>query len=235
MTQQLLSKVGSLWNLYGPTETTIWSSIRAVSAPSSGIESIGQPTANTRIYVLDERGRPVPIGVEGEIYIGGAGVARGYLNRPQLTAERFVEDPFSSDPKSRLYKTGDVGWWRADGNIQFVGRNDQQVKIRGYRIELGEIEARLLEHARVREAVVLAREDDPDEKRLVAYYTAPEGVGAEELRSQLQAVLPEYMVPAAYVQLDRLPLTPNGKVDRKALPAPEGRRVQPPRVRGATG
>src|SRR5262249_8281265 len=144
---------------------------------------------------------------------------------------RFVEDPFSSDAKSRLYKTGDVGRWRADGNIEYIGRNDHQVKIRGYRIELGEIEARLLRHAQAKEAVVLAREDGRGEKRLVAYYPvrnlaaaaggSEEAVGAEELRAHLVAALPDYMVPAAYVQLDRLPLTPNGKLDRKSLPAPE--------------
>jgi thioesterase domain-containing protein len=220
-----------LSNLYGPTEAAI--DVTAWECRREERETrvpIGRPIANTQIYILDEHRRPVPIGVEGELYIGGAGVGRGYLNRPQLTAERFVEDPFSADAHSRLYKTGDVGRWRADGSIEYLGRNDAQVKIRGFRIELGEIEARLLEHARVQEAVVLAREDEPGEKRLVAYYTLAdkttaadeEAVSVEALRAHLQTALPEYMVPAAYVQLDRLPLTPNGKVDRRGLPAPEG-------------
>ena len=231
-----------LINEYGPTETVVGCSTYTVEEVGEGDWTIpiGRPIANTRIYILDEHRRPAPIGVEGEIYIGGAGVARGYLNRPALTAERFVEDPYSSDPHSRLYKTGDVGRWRADGNIEFIGRNDHQVKIRGYRIELGEIEARLLSHARVKEAVVLAREDEPAEKRLVAYYTVTaladgdiEEVGAEALRAHLETVLPRYMVPVAYVQLQSLPLTPNGKVDRKGLPAPEGdgyayREYEPP-------
>jgi acyl carrier protein len=168
--------------------------------------------------------------VVGEIYIGGAGVARGYLNREELTAERFVKDPFSANPDARMYRTGDLGRWRADGNIEYLGRNDSQVKIRGFRIELGEIEARLQEHRDIREAVVVAREDQAGEKRLVAYYVAQEAMAHEagsqlnvsELRTHLQQRLPEHMVPAAYVQLEQMPLTPNGKLDRKALPAPEG-------------
>ena len=190
---------------------------------------IGKPIANTQVYILDEYRQPVPVGVGGELYIGGAGVARGYLNRPELTAERFLADPFASEPDARMYKTGDLGRWLPDGNIEFLGRNDFQVKIRGFRIELGEIEARLMEHPGVREAVVITREDIPGDKRLVAYYTnygCSEQVktilGAEQLRAHLSAILPEYMVPAAYVGLESLPLTPNGKLDRKALPAPDG-------------
>jgi acyl carrier protein len=161
--------------------------------------------------------------VAGEIYIGGAGVARGYLNRPELTAERFIEDPYSGDGEGRMYRTGDVGRWRSDGAIEFLGRNDQQVKIRGFRIELGEIEAQLVRHAQVKEAVVIAREDVPGEKRLVAYVTVTDevGPGSEELRSHLKGMLPEYMIPSAFVKLPALPLTPNGKADRKRLPAPD--------------
>jgi amino acid adenylation domain-containing protein len=216
-----------LLHVYGPTETTTFAtSHRAgVTVPGTQTIPIGRPIANTRIYLLDSHGQPVPQGVAGEIFIGGAGVARGYLNRPELTRERFLVDPFADEPGSRMYKTGDLARYLPDGSIEFLGRNDFQVKIRGFRIELGEIEARLAEHAAIRDAVVLAREESPGEKRLVAYYTLAAGtnpVGAEELRSHLLASLPEYMVPAAYVLLTGLPLTPNGKLDRKSLPAPDG-------------
>ena len=215
-----------LLNGYGPTETTTFAVTYEVREVPAGPKSIplGRPISNTRIYILDGHGEPVPIWAAGEIYIGGAGVARGYLNRPELTAERFVADPFAEAPDARMYKTGDLGRYLPDGTIEFLGRNDFQVKIRGFRIELGEIEARLAQHPAVREAVVLAREDGGD-KRLVAYYTvAPdaEAAGAEALRRHLSATLPEYMLPAAYVRLDALPLTANGKLDRKALPAPDG-------------
>ena len=216
-----------LINGYGPTETTTFAITYEVSEIPARPKSIpiGRPISNTRIYILDGHGEPVPIGVAGEIYIGGAGVARGYLNRPELTAERFVADPFAEEPDARMYKTGDLGRYLPDGTIEFLGRNDFQVKIRGFRIELGEIEARLAQHPAVREAVVLAREDGPGDKRLVAYYTVAteaEAAGAEALRRHLSAALPEYMVPAAYVRLEALPLTANGKLDRKALPAPDG-------------
>jgi thioesterase domain-containing protein/acyl carrier protein len=215
-----------VWNLYGPTETTIWSTGYKVTNGREPV-LIGRPIANTQCYLLDGQGQPVPVGVTGELHIGGDGLARGYLNRPELTAEKFVHDPFRGG-KARMYRTGDLARYRPDGNIECLGRIDHQVKIRGYRIELGEIEARLIEHPAVREAVVIAREDTPGDKRLVAYYTAsPAGAsgeqtaGAEQFRPHLSTSLPEYMIPAAYVRLESLPLTPNGKLDRKALPAPE--------------
>ncbi|ARS59355.1 non-ribosomal peptide synthetase (plasmid) [Ralstonia solanacearum FJAT-91] len=221
---RLRTRVGRLWNVYGPTETTIWSSAREVDATDAGqgVVPIGRPIANTQIYVLDAYRQLVPLGVTGEIYIGGAGVARGYLNRPELTAERFVENPFHGEGRERMYRTGDLGRWLPDGSLEYQGRADAQVKLRGFRIELGEIEARLLQCAGVSEAVVTVREDAPGEQRLVAYYVSGEAIEAQTLREQLQASLPEYMVPAAYVRLERLPLTPNGKLDRKGLPAPEG-------------
>ncbi|MEO8383507.1 MAG: amino acid adenylation domain-containing protein [Acidobacteriota bacterium] len=219
------NRIGLL-NNYGPTEATVNATAYIVepSRLSDGQPiSIGRPIANSQIYLLDRRGVPVPAGVEGEIYIGGDGVARGYLNRPELTAERFPRDPFSADPNARMYKTGDLGRWRADGNLEFRGRNDFQVKIRGFRIELGEIEAKLREYAGAGEAVVIAREDVPGDKRLVAYLVANEGATLQvaELRAALSTQLPEYMVPSAFVALEAMPLTTNGKVDRRALPAPE--------------
>jgi len=216
------TNVETVCNLYGPSETTTYSTWVAMRRSEGFAPHIGRPVANTQVYILDALGEPVPVGVIGELYIGGAGVARGYLNRPELTSERFLNDPFSDYPGARMYRTGDVGRHLADGHIEFLGRNDFQVKIRGFRIELGEIEARLTEHCAVREAVVIAREDTPGNKRLVAYYTAAdEGEQADALRLHLSATLPEYMVPAVYVRLDSLPLTPNGKLNRKALPAPE--------------
>jgi acyl-coenzyme A synthetase/AMP-(fatty) acid ligase/acyl carrier protein len=212
------SRVGALWNVYGPTETTIWSMSQPVRGDSAGGQvPIGRPVANTRVYVLDGAGEPVPMGVSGELYIGGAGVVRGYLERPEQTAERFVADPFGGEPGARLYRTGDLARWRADGAIEYLGRLDFQVKIRGFRIELGEIEARLAEHPGVRDVVVMARAGT-DEQRLVAYVVG--SVDAEGLRAHLRRSLPEYMVPSAFVVLDALPLTPNGKLDRKSLPAP---------------
>ena len=214
-----------LLNGYGPTETTTFATTFEIHSAAEADRAIpiGRPIANTQIYILDAHGEPVPIGVAGEIHIGGAGVGRGYLNRPELTAERFVADPFSSVPQSRMYRTGDLGRWRSDGNIEFLGRNDFQVKIRGFRIELGEIEAQLLRCEGVREAVAVAREDEPGEKRLVAYVTAQAGaeLSVAQLRSELSSVLPEYMIPSAFVRLEALPLTPNGKLDRKGLPLPD--------------
>jgi len=218
----------TLFNAYGPTEVTVNACILECLS-STSVNSIGRPISNTQIYILDRQRQPVPVGVPGELYLGGAGVARGYLNRADLTAERFITDPFSEYPGARLYRTGDLGCWTAEGTIEFLGRNDHQVKIRGFRIELGEIEAQLSRLAGVQEAVVIAREEGSGEKRLIAY-VIPEGrqgSGAErldvaDLRAQLAQLLPAYMVPAAFVQLSAMPLTPNGKLDRNALPEPEG-------------
>jgi thioesterase domain-containing protein len=219
-----------LLNGYGPTESTTFTTtyeIAAVREDGSSIP-IGRPISNTQVYILDAQGEPAPVGVVGELYIGGAGVALGYLNRPELTAEKFVTDPFSGEPGARMYRSGDLGRWLPDGNIEFLGRNDFQVKIRGFRVELGEIEARLAKHPAVREAFVVAREERPGDKRLVAYYTTslkdgPEAnvPSAEQLRAYLSTGLPEYMVPSAFMALEAWPLTPNGKLDRRALPAPE--------------
>ncbi|WP_373287147.1 amino acid adenylation domain-containing protein, partial [Wenjunlia tyrosinilytica] len=205
-----------LINLYGPTEATVDVTHYPCDDPAPALVPIGRPIDNTRLYVVDGCGRPVPVGAVGELFIGGLGVARGYLGRSGLTGERFVPDWLAGDG-SRLYRTGDVGRWLPDGTLEFVGRNDFQVKVRGYRIELGEIEARLLEIDAVREAVVVARGD-----RLDAYYVPDSSIGVETLRGALSEVLPSYMVPSAFVALESLPLTPNGKVDRDKLPVPDG-------------
>jgi amino acid adenylation domain-containing protein/FkbH-like protein len=210
-------------NNYGPTEATVLATSGEIRETDEVLH-IGRPVSNARVYVLDEMREPVPIGVVGEIYIGGAGVARGYLGQDQLTAERFVRDPFAHQAQGRMYKTGDLGRWRADGTIEYVGRNDHQVKLRGYRIELGDIEAQLVKHAGVRDAVVVVREETAGAKRLVAYIVAVDATdapSAEELHRHLQALLPEYMVPSGFVSIDRIPLTVNGKLDRRALPEPD--------------
>ncbi len=213
-------------NMYGPTETTIWSSTQAVAGDGNAV-AIGRPIANTQIYLLDAHLQPVPIGTPGELYIGGDGVVRGYYERPELTAERFVKNPWGDDANARIYRTGDLARYRDDGVIEFLGRVDFQVKLRGYRIELGEIEAYIGQSPAVREAVVIAREDVPGDKRLVAYVIPESGQKVDtdalpgELRERLRAELPDYMVPSSFVVLDKFPLTPNAKIDRKALPAPD--------------
>ena len=197
---------------------------------ANGSPSIGRPIANTQVYVLDQHLQPVPIGVPGEVYLGGHGLARGYLHRPELTAEQFMPHPFSDEPGARLYKTGDLARYLPDGNLQFLGRVDHQVKLHGFRIEPGEIEAGLEQHPAVRQAVVLAREEEPGDTRLVAYVVPRQEPPptSSALRSFLQQKLPSYMVPSAFVLVNALPLTPNGKLDRRALPAPAQTRSKLP-------
>jgi amino acid adenylation domain-containing protein len=211
-----------LWNMYGPTETTIWSATSEVTQDSGSV-TIGPPIANTQFYVLDSNLQPSPMGVAGELYIGGEGVARGYYKRPELTSERFLANPFSANTGARIYRTGDQVRRLKDGHFEFLGRLDGQIKLRGFRIELGEIETAISQHPAVKEAVVLVREDVPGDKRLVAYLTPnPGGTPAPSVfREFLLPRLPDYMIPAAFLTLPSLPLTPNGKVDRKALPAPD--------------
>lgn len=239
LADQLSTRSSSVWNLYGPTETTIYSSSALYRRDFSGRTStvpIGQPIGNTQIYLLDSRLQPVPVSVTGELYIGGAGLARGYLNRPEVTAEKFIPDPFSSEPGARLYKSGDLARYMPDGKIKYLGRVDHQVKIRGYRIECGEIESALGQHPAVRESVVVAREGSRGDslssfgtfERLVAYVVAAQTSvpSTNELRDFLKQKLPDYMLPSVFVLLDALPLTPNGKVDRRVLPIPDQRRPE---------
>lgn len=216
----LLGRTAALWNMYGPTETTIWSTCEQVK-PGEAI-TLGRPIANTRVYVLDAALQLVPVGVAGRLFIAGEGVARGYLGRPELTTSRFLADPFSGVPGSRMYDTGDLVRWRPDGRIEFLGRDDNQVKLRGFRIELGEIEVALRQQAGVAEAVVLALPGAGGEPALVAYVVPQQGAEMDltELKAQVRSQLPEYMVPSTLVRLDAFPLTPNGKLDRSALPRP---------------
>ncbi|GAK55073.1 NcpA protein [Candidatus Vecturithrix granuli] len=221
---QLLNGVASLKNLYGPTETTIWSSLHQVTSSDQTIP-IGRPIGNTQFYILDASFTPTPVGVAGELYIGGAGLARGYFKRPDLTAEKFVPHPLSSVPGERLYKTGDQVRYLPDGNIEFLGRRDDQVKIRGFRIELGEIETALSEYPAIRQAVVVVQGDDLQSKRIAAYLVPQDNsVSIETLQGFLKEKLPDYMIPSVFVFLDALPLTPNGKIDRRALPSPGSER-----------
>jgi amino acid adenylation domain-containing protein len=227
---QLFPKTGRLWNLYGPTETTIWSTGFQITSAGQPV-LIGKPVHNTQCYILDATGQPVPLGATGELYIAGDGLATGYLNRPELTAEKFVANPFSSVPGARMYRTGDLARYHADGQIECLGRTDHQVKIRGYRIELGEIETLLKTLPEVDQAVVVAREDTPGDKRLVAYIVSQQGTEIDRavLRDHLKAHLPLYMVPSDFVALDAIPINPNGKIDRNKLPKPEefgGQQIQ---------
>lgn len=251
---QAMSATGSqLWNLYGPTETTIWSTIYKVdvsqpiasqpSTPNSqltgndALVSIGRPIANTQIYILvggasqheNRQLQPVPIGVPGELYIGGDGLARGYFNQPELTAEKFIPNPFGTAKSARLYRTGDLARYLSDGNIEFLGRIDNLVKVRGFRIELGEIETALRQHPKIYQAVVIAREINPGSKSLIAYIVLHQDLtpAIDEFRSFLKDILPEYMVPSIFLLLDSLPITANGKIDRRALPLPDRHSLEP--------
>jgi amino acid adenylation domain-containing protein len=218
---ELLNRGAEVWNGYGPTETTIYSTFSKVERDEP--ISIGRPIANTQVYLLDRYLQPVPTGIPGVLHIGGTGLARGYLNRPELTAEKFIPNPFGAEVSSHLYNTGDIARYLPDGKIECLGRSDSQVKLRGYRIDLGEVESTLRRHPRVREAVVILREDAPAQKRLAAYLTAANGVAprSQELLPFLKSKLPDYMIPQTFTVLDQFPTTPNGKVDRKALLPPK--------------
>jgi acyl-CoA synthetase (AMP-forming)/AMP-acid ligase II len=225
-------------NVYGPTETTAFSTTylisgRSVASRGRGIVPLGKPIANTQVYILDRFLAPLPIGVVGEVYIGGAGLTHGYIDAPALTAERFLQNPFSDDPNALFYKTGDLAKWLPDGNVQFVGRSDFQVKIRGFRVELGEIESQLKAHPSVKNCVVTARNRRGDTDRQIVAYVTGKGIQIAILRDYLSEKLPLYMVPHVFVHLESLPLNINGKIDREALPEPvlnnPGERKVPPR------
>lgn len=222
LARELTARCDDVWNMYGPTETTVWSSHYQLPKTVQSV-LIGRPMGNTQLHVLDQYLQVVPIGVPGELYIGGDGVTLGYLDRAELTAERFIDNPFDQSAEARVYRTGDLVRWRPDGTLEYLGRNDHQVKVRGFRIELGEIEALLARDATVAQAVALAREDRPGDVRLVAYVVPTPGMSCsdEKLRTMLRGLLPEYMVPQHILVLDALPITLNGKVDRAALPKPE--------------
>lgn len=221
LADRLLDCCSELWNVYGPTETTVWSTLERVQRDQATI-AIGRPIDNTEVYIVDKHLQLVPAGIPGELLIGGLGVAKGYLDRPELTAEKFIADTLGQRPNGRLYRTGDLARWRRDGRLEAIGRIDHQVKLRGFRIELGEIESVLAAHDAVAQAVVICREDRPGDKRLVAYLIPTEGeIDIAALRTAARERLPEYMMPSAFVTMERLPLTPNGKVDRRALPAPD--------------
>jgi len=227
LARQLRARGKALWNFYGPTESTIWSTVYPVASDPEEIVAIGAPIANTQVYLLDRDLQPVPVGVPGEVHIAGVGLARGYHNRPHLTAEKFIPNPFTDVPGERLYKTGDLARYRSDGAIAFLGRLDQQVKLRGFRIELGEIEATLTQHPDIAAAAVVMRTEAGEDKQLVAYVVPAAAAvpSDQDLRQFLSKTLPNYMLPGRVVALDTLPLTPNGKVNRRSLPAPDRTRT----------
>lgn len=227
LARELIGRTGSVWNMYGPTETTVWSSCDHLTNVNGPIV-LGRPIANTQFYILDSQMQPVPVGIPGEIHIGGDGVTRGYLKQPDMTREKFIQNPFSTSPDARLYKTGDIGRYLSDGNIEYLYRNDNQVKVRGFRIETGEIEAVLIQHPQVWGVVVIARKDPLGDTRLIGYIVPVQGEKptVESLRGFLQEKLPYYMVPTVFVPMEEFPLTPNKKIDRKALPDPDHERPE---------
>jgi amino acid adenylation domain-containing protein len=222
LADQILNRTDSLWNMYGPTETTIWSAVNQIKKDEMVI-TIGQPIGNTQLYILDRYMQPVPFGVTGELYIGGKGLALGYLNQPDLTKEKFIADPFCSQHNARLYKTGDAARYMADYSIEILGRSDHQVKIHGHRIELGEITSVIMQHPLVKDAIVITHTENSADKKLLAYFVSKnnQSIDIYELQDFVRKKLPAYMIPAAFVQLNNLPLTPNGKIDRRSLPVPE--------------